>query len=86
MGIFKTYTFKSNGWETIEWAWNVPRRRICVQPVHPLRVKTGILTTSSSSSGCINYGGIVSVASQRVQAKGRRGETITITQGVPPVS
>jgi hypothetical protein len=84
VGTFKTYTFKSNDWETIERAWNIPPRRMCVQPVRPLRVKTGIFTTGKSSSGCINYGGAGSVAYQRVQAKGRKGETITITQGVQP--
>jgi hypothetical protein len=81
--ITATHTFTSNDFETIETAFNIPARRICVSPTVPLRVKTAFFTTASSSSGCINYGGAGSIVIQRVQAKGSRGQTIQIEQTLP---
>jgi hypothetical protein len=77
------HTFRSNNWETVETAWNIPGRRICVAPTLPLRVKTAFFTTGQSSSGCIDYGGIGSVAVQRVQTRGTNGQTIQVTQTLP---
>ncbi len=77
------HIFKNGGWETIETAWNIPERRIYVDPSVPLRVMTAIFVTSSSSNGRINYGGGASKAYQRVQARGAKGQTIQITQTVP---
>lgn len=78
-----SYTFKDNGWETIETAWNIPARRICVFPTLPLRVKVAFFTVKNSSDGCINYGGAASVGVQRVQARGTKGQTIQFSQTVP---
>lgn len=38
------HTFTSNDFETIETAFNIPRRMICVTPIVSLRVKTAFLT------------------------------------------
>lgn len=81
--IVSRHQFTSNGWETIENAWNIPARRICIAPLLPLRVKTTFIVTASSSNGCIEYGGGVSIAFQRVQAKGQKGQTIQVVQTLP---
>ncbi|OKH23158.1 hypothetical protein NIES1031_18890 [Chroogloeocystis siderophila 5.2 s.c.1] len=81
--ITATHTFTSNNFETIETAFNIPRRRICVFPTVPLRLRTAFFTTANSNNGCINYGGTASIAVQRVQAKGFPGQTIQIEQSLP---
>lgn len=78
-----TYTFTSNDFETIETAFNIPPRLICVSPTVLLKVKTAFLTTKKSEDGCINYGGGASILLHRVQAKGASGQTIQIEQSLP---
>jgi hypothetical protein len=78
-----SYTFRSNKFETIETAFNIPLRMICVSPTVSLRVKTAVLTTSRSENGCINYGGGASTFVHRVQAKGSSGQTIQVEQSLP---
>jgi hypothetical protein len=75
---------KSDGWNTIETAWNIPKRRICVEPVHPLRVRMSLglfsITIKKSKTGCITYGGWTSIAPHKVQVQGKKGERIIFTQ------
>jgi hypothetical protein len=68
-----SYTFRSNDFETIETAFNIPSRMICVSPTVSLRVRTAFFTTSRSENGCINYGGGASILVHRVQARGSSG-------------
>lgn len=77
------HQFTDNGWETVENAWNIPARRICVSPHLPLRVKSAFFITASSSDGCIEYGGGTSLIFQRVQVKGQRGQTVQVRQTLP---
>ncbi len=82
------YTFKRGGWETLDTLWfvgaNPPARRICVSGNHRLRLLVAVFVVKESSDGCINYGGLSAAVVNRVQASGRRGETIQVTQDVAP--
>jgi hypothetical protein len=80
------FTFKNGGWETVERMWGVglPRRTLCVQPAHPLRLKIGFFKTSQTSHGCIDYGGGSAVLGHTVQCYGSKGEVIQYTQSLPP--
>lgn len=81
------YTFKSDDWETIEtfWCtpWLAPTRRLYVSPAYLLWLKVAFFVVKQSDNGYIDYGGFSGVGYQQVQARRRRGESITITQTVP---
>lgn len=81
------HTFNSDGWETIERLWAVPwgpaiHRRLCVTPELRLRLLVAWFEVRSAT-GCINYGGRTALAVQRVQAFGKKGQTIQLLQSVP---
>lgn len=87
-GAFRSYTFTTTGWVTIEHFWfagtgDYPERRICVEPSHPLRLRVAGHDMSSADR-CLNYGGRTAGLWHEVQAKGAAGDQMQIVQSLPP--
>jgi len=83
-----THTFREDDtWETIDTLWYSPffywqKNGLRVTPVVPLRIVTAFGNqVDESDEGWINTGGPSAMFLQRIQARGRRGETIRVETG-----
>lgn len=83
-----SHTFKSDDtWETVDTLWYSPffywqKNGLRVTPKVPLRIITAFgQHIDESDAGWINTGGPSAILLQRIQARGRKGETIRVETG-----
>ena len=79
---YKAHTFRNDEtWETIDSYWSSPlsfwaQKSLRIEPPLPLRVVILGRVVDQSDEGWINYGGLMAMFVQSVQARGRAGQRV----------
>jgi hypothetical protein len=79
---YKAHTFRHDDtWETIDSYWSSPlsfwaQKSLRIEPPLPLRVVILGRVVEQSDEGWINYGGLMAMFVQSVQARGRAGQRV----------
>lgn len=79
---YKAHTFRRDDtWETIDTYWSSPlsfwaQKSLRIEPPLPLRVVILGRVVEQSDEGWINYGGLMAMFVQSVQARGRAGQRV----------
>jgi hypothetical protein len=88
---YKTHTFQTDGWETLDTYWNSPFsywacKGMRVEPPVPLRIRVLGSVVAEHDTGWINYGGPQAMLIQTVQARGEKGRQIRVRIDDEPVT
>src|SRR5688500_5556751 len=79
---YKAHTFRNDEtWETIDSYWSSPlsfwaQKSLRIEPPLPLRVVILGRVVDQTDEGWINYGGLMAMFVQSVQARGRAGQRV----------